>query len=146
MKDITKELVKQLESGEYVFDSNRQFKINHSIEIGGEVFNLDTCEDWTLDDYLGEPEIEINEDNLEKMVRALNKMAKLNEIYFRFGSSDCKFDKTCDNVWLLEDETYFTDLSFRVGEKSIIAEFKFHEDSFNCDKEVKIPIPTYVQL
>ena len=146
MEDKLLEIIKEFEPGTYATDRGK-FEIRHTLIVNGKVADLGNLGEWELEEYLYEPKIRIDESNLAKMVSVLNKIAKLDGIYFSFDSSEQKFDKTVDGVWLMSDDTsYYTDLEFRADNNQLIAEFKFHEDSFNVEKSVVIPTPTYLKL
>lgn len=145
MEDKLLKIMKQFESGTYVSDEG-SFEIKQTLKINDKEVDLGTLGEWELEKYLCEPKVLINETNLAKMVEILNKLAKLDGIYFSFESSEVKFDKTVDNVWLMPDDTYFNDLDFRAENNQIKAEFRFYEDTFNVEKSVDIPIPTYLKL
>ena len=146
MEDKLLKIIKEFEPGSYETDIGK-FEIRHTLIINDKVANLGNLGEWEIEDYLYEPKILINESNLGKMVNVLNKISKLDGIYFSFDSSEQKFDKTVDGVWLMQDDTaYYTDLSFRVENNQLIAEFRFYEDDFNVEKSVVIPTPTYLKL
>lgn len=146
MEDKLLKIIKEFEPGLYTTDIGK-FEIRHTLIINDKVANLGNLGEWEIEDYLYEPKILINESNLGKMVDVLNRISKLDGIYFSFDSSEQKFDKTVDGVWLMQDDTaYYTDLSFRAENNQLIAEFRFYEDSFNVEKSVVIPTPTYLKL
>lgn len=145
MEDKLLKMIKEFRPGTYTYDEGK-FEIKHTLIVNGKEVDLGTLGEWELEEYLYEPKILIDESNLGKMVETLNRISKLDGIYFKFDSSKELFDKTLDNVWVVLDYTYYTDLKFRAGDNQIIAEFSFHEDSYSAEKTVNIPIPTYLKL
>ena len=146
MEDKLLKMIKEFKPGTYTYDEGK-FEIKHTLIVNGKEIDLGTLGEWELEEYLYEPKILIDESNLGKMVETLNRISKLDGIYFSFDSCpEEKFDKTLDNVWVVSDYNYYTDLKFEAGDNQIVAEFSFHEDSFNSDKSVNIPIPTYLKL
>lgn len=146
MEDKLLKMIKEFRPGTYTYDEGK-FEIKHTLIVNGKEIDLGTLGEWELEEYLYEPKVLIDETNLGKMVDTLNRISKVNEIYFSFDSCpEEKFDKTLNNVWTTADYTYYTDLEFRAENNQIIAEFKFYEDGFNAEKTVNIPIPTYLKL
>lgn len=146
MKDKLLKMIKEFRPGTYTYDEGK-FEIKHTLIVNGKEVDLGNLSEWELEEYLYEPKICVNESNLGKMVDVLNRISKLDGIYFSFDSSEQKFDKTVDGVWLMHDDTaYYTDLSFRAENNQLIAEFRFYEDDFNVEKSVVIPTPTYLKL
>lgn len=145
MEDKLLKMIKEFRPGTYTYDEGK-FEIKHTLIVNGKEVDLGTLGEWELEDYLYEPKVLIDESNLGRMVENLNRISKLDGIYFKFDSSKELFDKTLDNVWITLDHSYYTDLKFRADNNQIIAEFSFHEDSYNAEKTVNIPIPTYLKL
>lgn len=145
MEDKLLKMIKEFRPGTYTYDEGK-FEIKHTLIVNGKEVDLGTLGEWELEEYLYEPKILIDESNLGRMVENLNRISKLDGIYFKFDSSKELFDKTLDNVWVVLDYTYYTDLAFRAENNQLIAEFSFHEDSYNAEKTVNIPIPTYLKL
>lgn len=145
MEDKLLKIIKEFEPGAYTYDEGK-FEIKHTLIVNGKEVDLGTLGEWELEEYLNEPKVLIDESNLGRMVETLNRISKLDRIHFKFDSSKEMFDKTLDNVWVVSDYTYYTDLEFRAENNQIIAEFKFYEDDFNSEKTVIIPVPTYLQL
>ncbi len=146
MEDKLLKMIKEFRPGTYTYDEGK-FEIKHTLIVNGKEVDLRALGEWELEEYLYEPKILIDESNLGEMVENLNRISKVNEIYFSFDSCpEEKFDKTLNNVWIMSDYTYYTDLEFRAENNQIIAEFRFNEDNFNAEKTVNIPIPTYLKL
>lgn len=144
MENKLLKIMNQFETGSYSLGEG-EFEIKHVIIVNGQEFNLGKLSEREIEKHLCKPKVLIDESNLAKMVRILNKITKLDEVCFSFDSSDVKFNRV-NSVWPISNTTYYRDLEFMVKDNQLKAEFSFYRYSFDLRKTVIIPIPTYLHL
>lgn len=144
MENKLLKIMNQFETGLYTLGEG-EFEIKHVIIVNGQEFDLGKLDECEIEEHLQEPKVLIDESNLVKMVKTLNKITKLDGVCFSFESSDVKFNRV-NSVWPISNTTYYRDLEFMVENNQLKAEFSFYRYSVYWRKTVMIPIPTYLHL